>query len=126
MMPKQSLKILQRTKNELDEEVRALEKRLKGISGTINEKRKKIQRLIGLINDVKKDFVVSEHAILRYAERVQGLDVSKIREILLPGSVKTQAETLGNGQYPIGDGVVVKIRDKVVITCMVKEGMEVG
>lgn len=60
---------------------------------------------------------VSDHAIVRYQERVKLLPVNEVREKLLSKDVVRFYETLGDGTYPIGEGTIrVVITDGVIVT----------
>ena len=51
---------------------------------------------------------VSEHAIIRYLERVKGLDISQIENEILSPDVLRLVDTLGGtGKYPNNDFKVV-------------------
>jgi len=60
---------------------------------------------------------VSDHAIVRYLERVKGLDIDAIRKELLPDDVR-QATLMGNGYYPVNGTHKVRVKDGVVITVL--------
>jgi len=45
--------------------------------------------------------VVSEHAVIRYLERVKGLNIELIKQEILTEKIVEQFKTLGNGKYPI-------------------------
>lgn len=62
--------------------------------------------------------LVSEHALLRYMERVMKIDLSQLEKEILTDSVLTQQAALGDGEYP-SSGFSVKIRDSVVVTVLV-------
>ena len=59
---------------------------------------------------------VSEHAIVRYFERVKGFDIAEIEKEILSDSVVKLSETLGgNGTYPNNDYSVV-MKNFTVVT----------
>lgn len=58
---------------------------------------------------------ISEHAIVRYFERVLGYDLDEIRKTILPDSTLKLAEKLGSGTFPAND-FKIKIVDGMVIT----------
>ena len=61
---------------------------------------------------------VSEHAIVRYLERVKGLNVEKIQKEILSDDVMKLIEVLGgNGTYP-KDGFSIVIRNNTVTTIL--------
>jgi hypothetical protein len=47
---------------------------------------------------------VSDHAIIRYFERVLELDLSDIRKELASDLVTAQYKALGDGKFPISSG----------------------
>ena len=66
-----------------------------------------------------KEIIVSEHAILRYLERVYKLDTNKLYEEIVTVELKNNYAKLGNGSYSI-DSCMVKIVDNVVVTILEK------
>jgi hypothetical protein len=60
---------------------------------------------------------VSDHAIVRYLERVNHVRIDNIRERILTPELCAQYATLGDGRYPLGD-VRVVIKDRTVITVL--------
>lgn len=90
----------------------------------IEEKLKHEQGILGkLIADAEKlkkkndKLVVSEHAILRYLERVMKIDLEEIKLKILPDKLAEPIRTMGSGTYP-ADTHRVKIKDNVVITIL--------
>ena len=70
------------------------------------------------INSVNKngELKVSEHAIVRYLERVRGVDIAEIENEILNDSVVSYVSKLGgNGKFPNG-GYQVVIKDFTVTT----------
>lgn len=83
------------------------------------EREKKTARRIDLANKlIPKDLIVSEHAILRYLERIEGLDLDRVRKILLDPQIIDCHKKLGNnGEYPSLDSSFrVKIKNNVITT----------
>jgi chromosome segregation ATPase len=62
-----------------------------------------------------KDVIVTEHAILRYIERVYGIDLEEIRERMLAGGVRETIENFGSGKIPCEGGRLI-VKDRVVMT----------
>lgn len=60
---------------------------------------------------------VSEHAVLRYLERVSGLSIENVEKLILNESVTKLILKLGcsNGTYP-AEGFKVVLKDNVVVT----------
>jgi len=63
-----------------------------------------------------KEITISEHAILRYIERTGEIDTDHIRARILPEQVKHQAQVLGDGNYPIGEGCRIVVKGNTVVT----------
>lgn len=69
---------------------------------------------------------ISDHAVMRYCERVIGVDLVKVKEAILPEGTLELMEKLGwaDGHYPAFDGtnhITVVVKNKSVVTVMVKE-----
>ncbi len=61
---------------------------------------------------------VSDHAIIRYFERVLGLDLAEIRDELSSDKINCMYSTLGDGKYPLeqGNGVRAVIVNNTVVS----------
>ena len=66
--------------------------------------------------DVGK-IIVSEHSLLRYIERVLGIDLNVLRNKILSDEDAKVISALGNGTFP-KDGFKIKIKDGVVVTVL--------
>jgi len=62
------------------------------------------------------DPTVSEHAILRYLERVEGVNIGAIISKILHPKILEYSKTLGSGSFPHPEGFKVVIRDNVITT----------
>ena len=72
------------------------------------------EKLIELEKD--KTVKISEHAIVRYFERVKGFDISQVEKEILTDEVLRLIETLGtNGTYPNKDFKII-LKDGTVTT----------
>lgn len=63
--------------------------------------------------------VVSEHALLRYLERVKGIDLDAVRDEILDGR-RSSIRQLGSCKFKTGDGLTIVVKDRVVVTVMDK------
>lgn len=63
----------------------------------------------------QKELIISEHAFLRYLERVEGINLEEIQAKILTKELMMKYKTLGNGTFPIGDFKIV-IRNNTVVT----------
>lgn len=60
---------------------------------------------------------VSDHAILRYIERVKGIDMDKIKsEILTPEFCDIYASMSIDGEFPNGHGLKYRVKNGRIIT----------
>ena len=81
-------------------------------------KTKAVESLSRQIESMKKngELKVSEHAIVRYLERVKGVSIAEIEREILSDSVVSYVEKLGgNGKFPNGEYQVV-MKDFTVTT----------
>lgn len=68
---------------------------------------KKLKQEIDKLNS-STELNVSEHAIVRYFERVKGFDIEEIKKEILTKQIISQVEVLGGtGKYPNQDFSVV-------------------
>jgi len=74
-----------------------------------------IKKEINELKSQEKGIIVSEHAILRYFERVLNFNLEEIRTKILPEWLMGRAKMLGNGTYP-NENYKLKVRDSVVVT----------
>jgi hypothetical protein len=91
----------------------------------------KIQREKGILESLKskiKQFqggsgiVVSEHAILRFIERVYGLNMEEAKALILPKEIVPLIEKLGrNGDFPVNDTHRVRVKNGIVVTILAKD-----
>jgi hypothetical protein len=81
----------------------------------INKKISRIQTEIA--NYVGKDLTMSEHAILRYVEKVQLVNPNDVPGIVITEELKKMHRVLGNGEYPMGDsGFSLIIKNNIIVT----------
>lgn len=66
--------------------------------------------------ELKEKPYLSDHAIVRYLERVQNVDIKQIKSSIITPEIREMVEKLGGtGEFPNGDFKVV-IKDYVVLT----------
>ena len=83
-----------------------------------NQKLQAIAKLKKIIDSLNRNsnVKVSEHAIIRYMERVKGVDISEIEKEILTDDVLLWVEKLGgSGKYPVSDFHIV-MKDYTVTT----------
>ena len=63
---------------------------------------------------------ISDHAIVRYLERIQGVDIAQAKRDILTDIVLDQYNTLGDGTYPNKNFKII-IRNSTVTTIIIDE-----
>lgn len=63
-----------------------------------------------------KDPIVSEHALLRYLERVYHINLDDIRAAILSPSTIKAIRVMGNGKIPLPTGGRAVIKDNIVVS----------
>lgn len=102
----------------LELESSVLKKELVKSQKEYKSKLEEIKELRGQIHKCERevDIVVSEHAVVRYLERVGGMDIDSIRGQILTGEVEQYCKVLGgSGKFPNSDFSVV-MKDYVITT----------
>ena len=103
-------------------EIDDLKTQQRSIGESMNKKLSMMQKYEEELQTIKeraKDLILSEHAILRYLERVYKLDTNKLYEEIVTQELKHNYERLGNGSYSVQD-CMVKIVDNVIVTILEK------
>lgn len=70
---------------------------------------------INSLENDNKEPVITEHALVRYFERVQGFNLEDVAKLILPEETKKLIKAFGSGKFP-ADGFRVVVKDKVVVT----------
>ena len=113
----QQLKQLQSRAAKLESEIKFLKQEMEEKQGDYHKARLQLKGIKYEIEQLKdKDIVVSEHAMLRYLERAMGLNLDDIKQAILTEETKAYVVKLGNGKYPIGNGLRVVVKDNVVVS----------
>ncbi len=76
----------------------------------------KVKNELKKLNKKSDNLIVSEHAILRYLERVKKVDLELLCGEILTKEVIENYMQLGDGKYPINNEYKVVIKDNVVLT----------
>lgn len=112
------IKSLQSMISKAEVDILNLNKQKDQLIDDIVQKKHQIKKYTKEIDNIKvksKEIIVSEHAIIRYLERVYGLDLLKIENEILPEREKEKIKLFGNGQYSV-ENFTVKVVDNVVVT----------
>jgi hypothetical protein len=113
MSPSNKLKALHTRRKLAQERAGALRLDLGLAERELAEVSAEIDKLTG------QGVTVSEHALLRYCERVYGIDMAAVRASLLTPGLVRAVGMLGDGKYPIDGGLVLGVRNRVVTTLWV-------
>ena len=65
--------------------------------------------------ETSKGLVISEHAYVRYFERVLGYNLNEVKDWIVPPDVMAMCKKIGNGKYKTKTHEVI-IKDNTVIT----------
>lgn len=74
-----------------------------------------LKQKIAAFYETQKEPTITEHAILRYIERVIGINLEEIKAKILSGQVREMIQKLGSGKFP-ADGFRVVVKNGTVIT----------
>ncbi len=78
----------------------------------------KTQQALSRVNAGESALRASDHAILRYLERVKGVDVEAAKAEMLADKMEEQALEFHSGEFPSADGShYLNVKDFVVVTC---------
>lgn len=113
----QELKQLQSRKSKL-------EVKIKDLSITAKESQRDYSKAMGQLKAVEQEIkgfadvevVVSEHALLRYMERVMGFDLEMVRSAILNPDNLMMIQKLGSGRYPLPGGGRIVVKDNVIVS----------
>ena len=113
------LKNLQVIQTKTQDEIAHLKKEQKLINQEIHLKLQQLQSLDKEISKLMQSntLTVSEHAIIRYLQRVYKLDLKKIEQEILTDDIKKQVKLFGSGTFKSED-FSVKVKDNVVVTIL--------
>lgn len=104
--------------HELSEEEQLLDLRIQ----QLQEEKKKKQKIKDKLSKKKKKLEnrpldVSEHAILRFFERIEGRNMEAIKQQIMDPSIIELMKVLGkNGTFPHPDGYSVIVRNNNIVT----------
>jgi septal ring factor EnvC (AmiA/AmiB activator) len=115
-MSAQPLKHLQVRQTQLSAEVDQLTKTMRELQRQLAEKNQSlniVRKEIREITEMKP--IVSEHALLRYCERILNVDLKEIEQKLLSDKNIEIIEQIRSGKIPV-DNFMMVVKNKVVTT----------
>ena len=114
------LKMLQQRRQALTGELATVVTEWQGLHDQMQKLR---TRLIGVEREITEcttdTVVVSEHAMVRYMERVLGYDLDVLTAAILPEKILQQIQVVGSGEFPVEScekKFVLIVRKNVVVT----------
>lgn len=115
----------QKTIKELQSQVQALKGEVSALTTLITTKQRELSTKKKIIDEIESKIrsfatvhtpIISEHAIIRYYERVCGVDFTPIKNEILSSDVQKMLTTLGgNGTIP-NNGYKVICKNYVVVS----------
>lgn len=115
------LKGLKATLKKMQADLDVLKNESNILGEEIEHKQKAIKRITSEIKEIEGNgshIKISDHAIVRYFERVKGYDIEEIEEEILSKQLLDLVDKLGgNGTYPNGE-FKVRLRNSTVITIL--------
>lgn len=110
------LKGLHVRKTKLDADIKALEEERNRVALEIGRKKNELNSIQQKIdNFASHEPVVTEHAMLRYIERVLGIDLVSIQERILTAQNRKAIEFAGNCKIK-SEGVELVVKDRKVVS----------
>ena len=108
------------------EEQREASRRVNEATNELKEIKKEIRELtVG-----SPTIVVTEHAILRYFERVLGFDLEEIKAQIVPKQTQEQANHFGGGTFPVHPSnpehpeFKIRVRNNTVVTVLTNDEID--
>lgn len=92
-----------------EQELSESRKELNDLKETLCKLNKKLESLS------KENVEISEHAILRYLERVKGINIVEIRKEIVSEKNFNAIKTLSNGKFP-ENGYKLVVKDNTIVT----------
>lgn len=116
---------LKSRRNKLAAERTALNREVEDIQRRLKDNKEKLASLDKQLKKLEEDgdLYLSDHALLRYLERVEGIDLEAMRSAILNEKLIQMHETLGSGKFPIPGipGAKVVIRGSAIVSIITSE-----
>lgn len=116
-MSASKLKTLQVQRNRLLSEIEKAEHQRDELSKKLGELNSQLEATDSEIEELKSAApIITEHALLRYVERVMQIDLEEVKNKILASGSVVMAGDFPNGKFEIGDGFVAVVRDRTIVT----------
>ena len=110
------LKALQTKQKDLDEQKLFILRKIVELQEQQNKIHRQYDAVTKQIENITKNFTVTEHALLRYIEKTYNIDLNETSKTILESESLKRYDTIGNGEYPINNGLKAVVKDKIIIT----------
>lgn len=113
---------IKRKLKEVNEDIYDLKTQKACINEQLSAKIERKHELEKKLKDIDEAAIeVTDHAIIRYLERVLNFNVDNIRNSILNDKMLHQIERIESGKFPHEEGYKVLVKNKKVITIIPKE-----
>jgi uncharacterized protein YxjI len=111
-----SIKDIQIEKDALLTDVMHLEKNIEALQREFNIKNADLNMCVLKERNYtkRKKIKVSDHSVIRYLERIKGMDIDAIRDKILSLNIDVKHEYIEDGTYDMGTFNIVLIKNTVV------------
>ena len=115
-MLKNKLTLIAKLKLEREKMLQELKELQRSVAHKETQIKKHEEELLKM-QENSKSLIVSEHALLRYLERVYKLDLAKLENEIVPKELQRQIGEYGNGTYKT-ENFSIKVVENVIVTVM--------
>lgn len=70
---------------------------------------------------MKKDVILTEHAMLRYFERAYGIDLDNMKDTILTEKDIEAIKFVKSGKVPLDCGLIAVVKDLSIVSIVGKE-----
>ena len=109
-------------KAELEHRLKTLQKDIQDLrlqhdatNKALEFKSKELNRTNQILNNMSRELRCSDHALIRYLERKAGVDMEEARAMFI-AMIPANMRVLNNFKVTTGDGVVLVVKDKTIVT----------
>jgi hypothetical protein len=114
---------LEAERKRLTQQVSESQRQLSAVIRSLKAVNKDIDKLV----EANKGVVITEHAILRFIERVLGTDIESIKAMMMPEKTEEQIQLLRSGTFPVitrDQTWKLKAKKGSVVTVLTEEDSE--
>jgi hypothetical protein len=76
----------------------------------------KIEGKLEILRRDNTEVLITDHAVVRYLERINSVDIDKIKEQIKDKVDLNAVKTLGCGKFPIDNSYKIVVKDMIVVT----------